>query len=53
MRIGMWCVVLCFVCGGCVTPDRRCEGPLQPINAPPQSKSVQTPAPAEPDGPVQ
>ena len=52
MRAGLWCVLFCLVCGGCVTPAGRCEGPLQPINAPPQSKAAQTSVSTDPDGSI-
>jgi len=42
----LWCV-LCLVVGACATPQERCLGPWQPINAPPQSKAAQTPSSAD------
>jgi hypothetical protein len=52
MRTALWCVLVCLVSSGCATPAGPCEGPLQPVNVPAQSKSVQTPASAEPDGSI-
>ena len=48
MRISVWCVLACFLCGACVSPAERCQGPLQPIN-PPASIAAQTPSAADPD----
>ena len=53
MRAVLLCVLFCLVCGGCVTTAGRCEGPLQPINAPSQPKAAQTATSTDPDGSIE
>jgi hypothetical protein len=48
MRSGLLGLLLCFAVAGCATHVEPCHGPLQPINAPPQSKAAQTPSSADP-----
>jgi hypothetical protein len=49
MRIALGCVLAGLVCGACVAPPERCQGPLQQINPSSYSPTSQTPTPTEPD----
>jgi hypothetical protein len=39
--------LLCLLVGACTTPQERCLGPWQSINAPLQSKAAQTSSSAD------
>lgn len=40
MRSGLLCLLLYVGLGGCTAHGVRCDGPLQPINAPLPAQSV-------------
>lgn len=44
LRRGLWCLLLCLTAAACASREVRCEGDLEPVNAPAAAAQPQHPA---------